>query len=137
MNNKRQGTGITKGLIVGVFLIPLHCYWLIHMEMLRYFGHATIIGIFFNVIFSIFLIVLINPLLRKISLKLVFSQQYVLIVFIVLSMTLFISICITYFVFHNYHHWVFNRIISSCWYYYSYALIDISFYPHTTISEYQ
>lgn len=85
MNNKRQGTGITKGLIVGVFLIPLHCYWLIHMEMLRYFGHATIIGIFFNVIFSIFLIVLINPLLRKISLKLVFSQQDVLIVFIVLS----------------------------------------------------
>ena len=45
-----------------------------HMEMLRYLGHATIIGLFFNMIFSMLLLVLINPLLRKISPKLTNTQ---------------------------------------------------------------
>ena len=85
MNHKQRDISITKGLIVGLLLIPLNCYWLMHMEMLRYFGHATIIGIFFNVIFSTLLIVLINPLLKKILPKLAFNRQDLLIVFIVLS----------------------------------------------------
>ena len=85
MNNRQQDTGITKGLIVGISLIPLNCYWLMHMEMLRYFGHATVIGLFFNVIFSTFILVAINPMLKNIRPELAFNRKDLLIVFIVLS----------------------------------------------------
>ena len=85
MNNRQQDTGITKGLIVGISLIPLNCYWLMHMEMLQYFGHATVIGLFFNVIFSTFILVAINPMLKNIRPELAFNRKDLLIVFIVLS----------------------------------------------------
>jgi len=83
--NRQRKTGITKGLIAGIFLIPLNCYWLMQMEMLRYSGHATIIALFFNVVFSMLLLIAINPLLKGILPGLAFSQRDLLIVYVILS----------------------------------------------------
>ena len=45
--------GVTlKSILIAVILIPINCYWVIEMEVIRYSGHPVTISLFFNVIFQ-------------------------------------------------------------------------------------
>ena len=47
--------GVTvKSLLIASLLIPINCYWVIEMEVIRYSGHPVTISLFFNVIFQPF-----------------------------------------------------------------------------------
>ncbi len=49
-----------KALLLGVLLIPLNCYWVVKSEIVIASLHATVLSIFFNVPFTIFILSLLN-----------------------------------------------------------------------------
>ena len=55
--------GVTlKSILIAVVLIPINCYWVIEMEVIRYSGHPVTISLFFNVIFSLFVVIGCEPI---------------------------------------------------------------------------
>ena len=83
---KQRLQGVTlKSLLIAVILIPINCYWVIEMEVIRYSGHPVTISLFFNVIFSLFLIVGANLLLRRFFPTLALNQAELVIVYLMLS----------------------------------------------------
>jgi len=84
---KRSYQGVTfRSLIIAIILIPINCYWVIEMEVIRYSGHPVTISLFFNVIFSIFVLIAINLLLKKYLPKHTLSQSELLVIYIMLSL---------------------------------------------------
>ena len=82
----KQSTGISsKALVIGAVLIPINCYWVVQMEVVRYSGHPTVFSIFFNVILSVFVLVLVSLILSKLSPKLALSQGELLTIYVMLS----------------------------------------------------
>lgn len=78
--------GVTlKSILISIVLIPINCYWVIEMEVIRYSGHPVTISLFFNVIFSLFLIVGFNQLLRRYIPKMALVQSELVIVYLMLS----------------------------------------------------
>ena len=56
-----------RTIAVGLVLIPLNCYWVIMSEDIWNAGHPTLTTLFFNTVFSLFVLLLINRLLQKIA----------------------------------------------------------------------
>ena len=57
-----------KAILIGLILIPINCYWVIKAEIILATIHATILTMFFNVIFCIFVLTLLNRLIKKYAL---------------------------------------------------------------------
>ena len=78
--------GVTfKSIIIAALLIPINCYWVIEMEVIRNSGHPVTISLFFNVIFSLFLLIGVNQLLRRFSPTFALNQGELVIVYLMLS----------------------------------------------------
>jgi hypothetical protein len=73
-------------LIIAVILIPVNCYWVIEMEVIRYSGHPVTISLFFNVIFSVSVLIVFNLFLRKFLPRHTLSQSELLVIYIMLSL---------------------------------------------------
>jgi hypothetical protein len=87
MNIEKNYRGVTlRSLLIAFILIPINCYWVIEMEVIRYSGHPVTISIFFNVIFNIFVLIGLNLILKRISPKFVLSQSELLVIYIMLSL---------------------------------------------------
>ena len=83
----RKEKGVTaKAILVALALIPINCYWVMEIEIIRYAGHPTIISIFFTSIFSLFLLLIWNLLSKKIAPILVLSRGEMLVVYIMLNL---------------------------------------------------
>ncbi len=53
--------GVTlRALIISILLIPLNAFWVYYTEIVRYEGHPTTISLFYNTIFIIFCLAVIN-----------------------------------------------------------------------------
>ncbi len=78
--------GVTfKSILIAVLLIPINCYWVIEMEVIRYSGHPVTISLFFNVIFSLFVVIGINQLLRRFLPRVALVQSELVVVYLMLS----------------------------------------------------
>ena len=78
--------GVTqRALIIGAILILPNSYWIMQTEMAWYSGRPTIVALFFNVIFCIFLLVLLNALWAKFSPQTVLNQRELIVIFMMLS----------------------------------------------------
>lgn len=78
--------GVTfKSILIAAVLIPINCYWVIEMEVIRYSGHPVTISLFFNVIFTLFVIVGFNQLLKRFFPRIALSQSELVIVYLMLS----------------------------------------------------
>ncbi len=87
IKNRSSHQGVTlRSLILATILIPINCYWVIEMEVIRYSGHPVTISIFFNVVFSLLLLVVANHLIRAISPRFTLSQAELLVVYTMLSL---------------------------------------------------
>lgn len=87
-NQKRISTQFEKSvtlksLLITIILIPINCYWIIQLEVVRY-THPTLIHPLSNVIFIIFVLIAIGWILRFISPKLGLSQGEILTVYVML-----------------------------------------------------
>ena len=80
---RRSHQGVTfRSLIIAIILIPVNCYWVIEMEVIRYSGHPVTISLFFNVIFNIFVLTILSRSLPKKFL----SQSELIVIYIMLSL---------------------------------------------------
>lgn len=53
--------GVTfRSIVLGLILIPLNTFWVVLSEIMWYSGEPTTISLFYNVIFILFIIVVIN-----------------------------------------------------------------------------
>ncbi len=91
MNNRqwqrKEERGVTaKAILIALVLIRINGYWVMEIEVIRYAGHPTIISIFFTSIFSLFLLLIWNLLLKRIAPILVISQGEMLVVYIMLNL---------------------------------------------------
>src|SRR5438876_410581 len=54
-----------RAALVAFALIPLNSLWIVHTEIVRYAGHPTTTSLFFNVVFSLTVLIAVNAILRR------------------------------------------------------------------------
>jgi len=65
MGGRELLRGVTwRSVLIATLLAPINCYWVVMMGEVRYSGHPTTVSLFFNVIFSILVIRLVNEVVR-------------------------------------------------------------------------
>ena len=74
-------------VLIGLILIPINCYWIIQMEVVRYSGHPTTISLLFNSVFCLFLLCLLNQLVLKVLPGFSFTQSDLLSVYVMLCLS--------------------------------------------------
>lgn len=84
----RRTSGITfRALIIGIVLIVANAYWLtITSEMMIPQCLLTFVSLFFNAVLSLFVLVVINQLLKKITPRHAFSPQELLVIYTMVVM---------------------------------------------------
>ncbi|MCA1596313.1 MAG: hypothetical protein LC772_07800 [Chloroflexi bacterium] len=82
----RRGAGVTfRAVAIGTILIPPNAYWLVQMDMVRYSAHATTVSIFFNVIFLLLVLTLLNRLVYRFRPTWSLGQGELIVVYVMLS----------------------------------------------------
>lgn len=76
-----------RTILLGLALIPINTLWLIQMEEFRYAGHPTTASLFFNVIFILLALTLLNFLIKQFSPKAALSQAELLTIYVMLSIS--------------------------------------------------
>ncbi len=78
--------GVTRrAILFALLLMPVNAYWIMQMELIRYSGHPTTISVFFNVVFWIVVLTLLNQILKRIFPQWAFSQGELLTIYLMLS----------------------------------------------------
>jgi hypothetical protein len=81
-----QRGGVTpRAIAIALLLTPANTYWIMQMELVRYSGHPTTISIFFNVVFCLLALTIVNVLVGRRWPKLALSQQELLVIYVMLS----------------------------------------------------
>ena len=79
-------SGVTlRAILVALLIIPFNNYWIFLTEIVRYAGHPTTISLFYNAIFVLLLLVMMNSILRRLAPKWVFSQGELITVYIMVN----------------------------------------------------
>jgi len=74
----RWGALTWRCVAVSIVLIPLNVYWVEQMEMFRYSAHPTTVSLFFNAIFCLLLLTILNHLVRRLAPRMALSQAELL-----------------------------------------------------------
>ena len=89
ISSDNQRSGITcKSILTTIFLIPFSFYWIITGEI-GLVGYAlnTYAVPFYNVIFTVFILLVLNLIYKKILNCFYFSAQELLVIYILLSIS--------------------------------------------------
>src|SRR2546425_10296118 len=63
----RVERGVTfRAVLIGLFLIPINAYWVMCVEGIWHTNHATAMSLFWNSVFCVFLLVLLNLVLKAV-----------------------------------------------------------------------
>ena len=84
---RKNSSGFTaKSLILGILLIPVNCYWVISSESVYASGSPACIALFSNVVFTVFVLVIINLIFKRFLANFGFTQAELLTVYVMLCM---------------------------------------------------
>lgn len=72
-------------LLIAVILIPINIYWNVQMELVRYSGLPTTISLFFNVVFNLFVLSLLNAGVKRFLKKTLFKPGELVVIYTMLS----------------------------------------------------
>ena len=72
-------------LLIVIILIPINTYWNVQMELVRYSGLPTTISLFFNVVFNLLTLSLLNAWVRRLWKKPLLNQGELATIYIMLS----------------------------------------------------
>ena len=87
LKSKVQMKGPTyRSILIGLILIPLNCLWVVQSEAVWGILYPTTVSIFFNVAFTLFVLVLVNLFFKKLSCLLALSQGELLTIFTMLCL---------------------------------------------------
>ena len=76
-----------RSICLGACLIPLNCFWIIRLERVLFGPYPSTISLFANVIFELFLLVILNSFLRKFTPKIALSQGELLTLYTMLAIS--------------------------------------------------
>lgn len=74
-----------RALVIGIALIPVNCYWIIQTEVVWRSLHATVLSLFFNVVFCLFVLKGLSSVIQKLRPRLGLSQSELLTIYIMLT----------------------------------------------------
>lgn len=75
-----------RSIIIGLILIPLNTYWIMEVEGIWHSGHPTAMSIMWNVVFNIFVLVLINLAIKRFAPRYALTQSEFIIIYVMLSL---------------------------------------------------
>src|ERR1051325_8188221 len=83
---ERPAKAVTlKSVLLCLILLPINAYWVVQMEVIRYSAHPTTISLFFNTIFILLCLTLINKAVGKVLPSLALERGELLLVYAILS----------------------------------------------------
>lgn len=74
-----------RSILIGILLIPLNTYWIMEVEGIWHTGHPTAMSIMWNVVFNVFVLTLINLLLKKFTPHKALTQGEFIVIYVMLS----------------------------------------------------
>ncbi len=86
MNKNNNKTYVSiHTILIATALIPINIYWNVQMELVRYSGLPTTISLFFNVVFNLLILSLLNIGIKRFLDRTLFKRGELSIIYIVLS----------------------------------------------------
>lgn len=84
---QQKSPGVTlRALIIGCILIPPNCYWVVQSEAVWGTTYLTIVSLFFNVIFTLLVLVGLNALGVQFAPKVALRQEELLTIYVMLCL---------------------------------------------------
>lgn len=74
-----------RALLLSLLLLPVNAYWVVQMEVVRYSAHPTTISLYFNTIFFLLVLTLINRGVGRIAPRLALERGELLLIYAALS----------------------------------------------------
>ncbi|MBV9850748.1 MAG: hypothetical protein JO250_13830 [Armatimonadetes bacterium] len=81
----RRRTVTPRAVCLGVLLLPLNAYWVVCMEVIRYSAHPTTLSLFFNCVFELVVLTLLNAGLTRLRPRWALGQGELLLVYAMLG----------------------------------------------------
>ncbi len=83
----RDSSGFTaRALIIGILLIPVNCYWVVLGESVYGSYTPSAVALFSNVVFIIFILVIVNSITKRFSTSFRLTQAELLTIYVMLCM---------------------------------------------------
>ena len=73
-----------RATLIGITLIPLNSYWILHLSYIWDSNRPTSLALLFNVLFTLLVLIFLNALLRRLRPKLAFTQSELLTIYAML-----------------------------------------------------
>ena len=90
-NSTKKSKVTIRAMLIGVLLIPINCFWHIQMTLVWLMNFPAILTFLFNVIFILFILVLINQLLKTYIPKVTLQQGELLTIYTMLCVSTALS----------------------------------------------
>ena len=74
-----------RSVLVCLILLPINSYWVVQMEVIRYSAHPTTISLFFNTIFILLCLTLLNRAVGRVLPGAVLQRGEMLLIYSVLA----------------------------------------------------
>ena len=74
-----------RSIAIGLFLIPLNCYWITYIELVQYSAQPTIVSLIFTVVFNVLVLIGFNRILKQFLPRFALSQGELLVIYVMLS----------------------------------------------------
>jgi hypothetical protein len=82
----RRRPGVSwRSLLLGAILIPVNAYWQIQMEIVRYSAHPTTVSLFFNVVFIVLVLAVLNLVVARFFPRWALSQGELMVIYTMLA----------------------------------------------------
>ncbi len=88
----RRNKAVTwRSILICLLIMPLNSYWVVQMEVVRYSAHPTTISLFFNTVFILLCLTLLNRGVRRIAPRMAMERGELLLIFSGLSISSAVS----------------------------------------------
>lgn len=77
---------LLRPLLIGSVLTFVNCYWVVNAEALWFTVHMTVISLFFNSIFTLFIVLILNQFVKKLFPKSVLGNGELLMIYVMVNM---------------------------------------------------
>jgi hypothetical protein len=77
----------TRAIVLGALLIPFNAYWMVRQERVMFGPYPSTMSLFANVVFALFVLVILNGLCRRLAPRLAFAQGELLTIYTMLAIS--------------------------------------------------
>jgi len=82
----RRARGVTtRAVLLGFALLPINAYWVTQMEVIRYEGHPTTVSLFYNCVFILTVLLLLNLLVKRLSPAKALHRNELIVIYVILG----------------------------------------------------